>query len=305
MKLVFGVLWLSGLLVACAAFDQQPTLQPTPAQIATAPCALSEALPQIDAMLASTEFEADYLTINHQLALSIWLVDEDIDPAATTPTISANARRALLTGIKLAHRMATDVPCARSLFDAVNPMIVDRNYNSWYIDVIPMIAIPAASSVTDDILIASIEQNGSQIAYLRRSPPRPPVIADTGQSCTWAEAHRQIMAVFGTARRNVSAYLIVGYEAVPDSTGREPVYAQVQWDGATPADWEQPVVLAVLEQLVTSVACLNPPVDRLETFVVDANGRVMVYALVPGALIHANPVSLNPSQFTLVYTQKP
>ena len=293
------------LLTACTGRDQQPTLQPMPMMSATSPCDLAEVLPRVDDWLAGSEYEADYLTINHQLALSIWLVDRDIDPTATNQTLSVNAHHALLTGLQMAHRMVTDIPCARKLFDAVNPMIVDRDYNGWYIDVIPMIAIPNASTVTDDLLISSIAQNGLQIAYLRRSPPAPHAIVDPGSSCTWADARSQIMSIFGGARRNVSAYLIVGYQAIPGSAGREPVYTQVQWDVSAPAELEQAAVLAVLQQLAASVACLTPPVDRLETFVVDAQGRVMVYALVPGTLIHANPVSLNPSQFTLIYTERP
>ena len=289
------------LLVACAT-DSLPTSSvPTATVAAPARCALDRILSQVDALMSGSDYEADYLTINHQLALSIWLVDPEIDLATTSQTVPANAHHAFVTGARLAYRMVSQVPCVRKLFEVFNPMIVDRDYNGWYIDIIPMRAIPNSSNPTDDELISGIEQSGMQIGYLRRTPPHPQETVVTGETCTWAQAHAEIQNVFGSKRRNVSAYLIGGYQAIRGDADGEPLYAQVQWDVSGPEEAQQESVLATLEQLTSSLTCLTPPVDRLETYIVDGQGRLMAYALIPGSVIRAGRYPLDPNQFTLIF----
>jgi hypothetical protein len=285
---------------------------PTPTSVPTAttaptepPCVLADVLPQVDALLQGSEYEADYLTINSQLTLSIWLVDPEIDPAAQDGAIQQNAQRAFLTGAKLGHRMFSAIPCARELFKAFNPMIVDRAYNGWYIDLTPARAIPADDPISDEDLIAAIQRSGMEIAYLRRTTPLPQAPSPAEQPCAWPRAHAEIRSIFGPGRRNTSAYLIAGYQAIPGSATIEPVYAQVQWNVQSPEQADQPSVLATLEQLSRSMACLNPAIDRLEVYVVDPQGKVLVYCLLPGEVVRETSSPLDPNQIMLRFFTTP
>lgn len=300
------VIVLGGCAPAAAplpkALDATSTYAPTPTAEAASPaCDLNTILPQVDSALKGNETQADYLTINHQLALSIWLEDPGITRDAAAA--AANSRHAVRTGVRMAYTLANEIPCVRSLFEVINPMIVDQDYYGWYIDIIPMQAIPQEAGLTDDDLVSAIERNGMQIAYVRHAPPRGQAINTAAGSCTWMDAQYQILGLFSGSRPNVSAYLIAGYQEPPGGTGPEPIYAQVQWEVATAKEADRSTVLATLEKLAHRLACLTSPVDRLETYVVDARGRLAAYALIPGDVIRAGKTPLDPDDFTLILFQ--
>jgi hypothetical protein len=52
------------------------------------------------------------------------------------------------------------------------------------------------------------------------------------------------------------------------------------------------MVMERLDHLAEALTCLSPAIDSLEAFVVDAAGRTLVYAVVPGSLIRANAIPL-------------
>lgn len=296
------------LLAGCAA----PTPSPAPATqtaisastaspTSASACRLEDVLTGVDTVLAGFEFEAHILTINRRLTLSIWMVDAQLDLAAEGTMVDSQARRAFLTGARMSQGVAEQVPCVRRLLEAINPMIVDRAYNNWYIDIIPMRALPQGHPADDDLL-AAIEQSGMDIAFLRRMPPQPhPTPA--GQSCAWPQVKDQIHGLFGSARRNVATYPIIGYQPASRGPGDESgMYVAVQWDVASPAEADQQSVLAVLGQIKPIVSCLTPPLDRLEIYVVDPDGKLLVYALVPGDIVRADR-PLDPDRFTMIFFQ--
>ena len=114
------------------------TTAPSAASSAAQTCDAFQALRQVDALLAGRDFEAHYLTINEQLTLSIWMVDPEIDPAATSATLSATDQMAFDFGLALSWQAISQVPCVGGSFVNINPMIVDRAYRNWYLDVIPI-----------------------------------------------------------------------------------------------------------------------------------------------------------------------
>src|SRR5258705_13559544 len=101
-----------------------------------------------------------------------------------------------------------------------------------------------------------------ETAYLRRTPPSPPPHVSDGTPCQWDEAYPHIMALFGDGRRNIAAYLIVGYQGIPGGSGGESVYAQVQWDIRSPDEAAEAAVLDTLSRLSQILSCLDPAVDR-------------------------------------------
>ena len=74
-------------------------------------------------MLAGSEYEAHYLTLNHQLTLSIWLVEPGLNPEASGDDLKVNNRLALRRGVSLAQQVTREIPCTRQLFVNINPMI--------------------------------------------------------------------------------------------------------------------------------------------------------------------------------------
>lgn len=295
-----AALALAAMLSACGSgLITTPT--EAPASAIAQDCQLSTVLSQVDSMLEGADFEAHYLTINHQLTLSIWIVDPELNPAAGGEEIDTGSRKAFLLGASTAHQVTIDIPCIRSLFQAINPMIVDSVYNAWYIDIIPMRAIPTEVNPSDEALLSAIERSGMEIAFLRHTPPQLHEITASSTECTWAEARAKIVQEFGTVRRNAAAYPILGYLPASQATGNESeAYVALQWDVGSAEQANQDAVLAVLENLAPALKCLNPPLNRLEVYVVDPQGRLLVYGLIPGDLIRSD-APLDPQQFTLEF----
>jgi hypothetical protein len=259
-------------------------------------------LSQVDGLMAGETFQAHYLTINRQLVLSVWLVDASIDPEASVDAIADNSRKAFLRGASIAHRIAYQIPCTRQVFEGVNPMIVDRDYNSWYIDIIPMRALPETEHPTHDELMNAVERSGMEIAYLRRISPQQEEHTEVENGCTWPEARAGIQEFFGDDRRNAAAYLIVGQQAASSDRGLAPqVVVQAQWDVQSFQEIDETTVLGNIEQLTKVLACLSPRLDRLEVYVVDAAGRLLIFGLVPGDVIYENISPLPANRIRLHY----
>lgn len=296
-RLTFGaalavtILLITGCFApASTAPPVTPTPTPTPMPTSTPVCEADTVLRQVEALLAGQTFEAHYLTINRELTLSLWLVDPALDPTATESDLAQNNRQAFGRGLAVSHQIATQIPCARKVFENVNPMIVDRHYQSWYLDIIPFSAFPAMENPSQSQLVTAIQRSGAEFASRRRSapsatvyPPAPP------NACTWPQARAAIQQRFGPERRNTAAYLLIGdppaVQAPWNSYATTSVVVQVQWDVRTPGETDDAAVLQNIEHLAAALACLSPPVDRLEVYVVDDTGQLVVYGLVPGTLI--------------------
>lgn len=296
------------LMAGC--FASSPTVPPatfTPTATPTPVCDANTVLRQVDTLLAGQAFEAHYLTINRELTLSIWLVDPDLDPAATESNLAENNRQAFGWGLAVAHQIAYQIPCAQKVFENVNPMIVDRHYQSWYLDIIPFSAFPTIADPTESQLIVAVQRSGPEFASHRRSAPSTTAYPPAPENvCTWPAARTAIQQHFGPGRRNAAAYLLIGdppAEQGPwNNYATTDVVVQVQWDVRTLAETDDDAVLPNIERLATDLACLSPPVDRLEVFVVDAAGQLVVYGLVPGTLIRERVSPLPEDRVLLHHT---
>lgn len=304
----FAAALLSALLLIACGKDSTVHLTSTPtADASSTPisCHPDQVLTKVDALLAGTDYEAHYLTINGQLTLSIWFVDPEIDPEVEMPHLAEHTQIAFLRGATLAHQVVHQIPCTRQVFKNINPMIVDRDYNSWYVDVIPIWALPQGANPAEEDLLSAIERSGMEIAYLRHNPPEPPPPSQLNNTCTWPEARVAIQNLFGDTRRNAAAYLISGYQAGPSSYGYLPqVFAQVQWDVSSPEETSRDVILEKITYITQAVACLSPPLDRMEVYIVDPDGQLLIFGLVRGSVIREDPSSLSTEQIVLRYLQE-
>lgn len=273
-----------------ATIDMPPPTPTTPVI-----CNADEALRRVGQLLAGRTFEAHYLTMNQQLTLSIWLVDPEIDPHATVDNLGENNRRAMLTGLSLFQEIIGQIPCVRQLFVNANPMIVDRLYQGWYRDVIPISAFPEAEGLTGDNLVDAMMGNEHLSGFFRRYPPVKEEQLAPADACTWTEVRAAIGQSLGPERRNAAAYLII--DAPADTASHdEGVLVELQWDVQTIAEMDNVAILEKLNHVAKTLTCLWPPVDRVEVFVVDAYGRFAVFAAVPGALIREGAIPLPPDR---------
>jgi len=185
-------------------------------------------------------------------------------------------------------------------------MIVDRDYNSWYIDVIPMRALPQTENPTDDELTASIERSGMETAYLRRTQPKQHEHVVKEGTCTWPQARAGIQEYFGDACRSAAAYLIIDQQAGSSYPDVEPqVVVQAQWDIHASEEMHEQALLYGIEQLAKALACLSPRLDRLEVYIVDEFGQLLVFGMVPGEAIYESIFPIPADRVRLHYPNRP
>jgi len=231
--------------------------------------------------------------MNQQLTLSIWLVDPEIDPQASESDLAANNRRAMQTGLSIFQEVIRQIPCVRQVFINANPMIVDRLYQGWYRDVIPLRAFPETEDMAGDELLSAMM--GNEHGFYRHDPPRIESQPTPVDACTWPEARAAIGQFFGAERRNTAAYLII--DAPADTASHdEGVLVEVQWDAHTIEEMDNAVILENLNPVAEALSCLWPPVDQVEVFVVDVYGQFAVFGMVPGMLIQERRLPLPPDR---------
>ncbi|MFC1974911.1 hypothetical protein ACFLXQ_00765 [Chloroflexota bacterium] len=267
-------------LIIIASMLLTPACSLTETQMITfsSRCDHDEVLRQVDELLVDYTFESHYTIINKEWVLSIWLVDSELDPSASGDDIAENSTQAFIHGAMIAHKVAYQIPCARELFDGINPMIVDRNYNGWYIDIIPMRALPLIENPSVEALTASIERSGMEYADVRRTSTQDEIQIAQPDACTWPEARAAIRGIIDPEQRNNAAYLIINHEQV---------LAQVQWAIAKGEGADDKAVAERIGLLSKALDCLTPPIDTMEVFVVDARGRLNVYGRVSGEVIRS------------------
>jgi hypothetical protein len=281
---------------------------PTGAPSPTVACTTWEAVRQVDALLAGRTFETHFLTINDVLTLSVWLVDPEIDPAATTATLAANNRKALDKALGVSFEIVEAVPCVRRVFENINPMIVDSRFQSWYYDFIPIRLIAGLKNPSPDELIVATDRTEAAAATRRRLPPEyvdPGVPALAGN---WPEVRVAMGERFDIRQNNTAAYLlIVDRPLTPDPRIGNPstyVLVEAQWDVRETAETDDTAVLETLTRLAEPLADLRPAIDLFEVFVVDQTGQLVVYATVPGRLIRDRVFPLPQSQVLIHHVRR-
>ncbi len=292
-------------LVGCsgqtAVSPSAPPSAPHPSAAPPSPspsrdCTAALVLAQVDQLLAGQDFEAHYLTTGDKFTLSVWLVDPEIDPSTPQAGMAAADRHAVERGLSISYQIVDQIPCTRTVFDQVNPMIVDGRFQHWYKDFLPVGAFLGLHHPTTDDLIAAVEATGTALQESRATVPQT-AQTPAVNSCAWSDARAAMHAYFG-AEDNTAAYLIIGARLVdqgtPTPNAPDDVGVEVQWPVRDAAEAADPLVRERLGHVAEALACLWPAIDSLEAFVVDPAGRTVVYAVVPGSIIRARTIPLPP-----------
>jgi hypothetical protein len=252
-------------------FTQEPTktITPTPRASNTPNCYAEGILAQIRSSITYEEFVVTYniLQIQGRMAsLVIWFVDPEIDPSARGSEIEQNSKLAREHAAIISNQINAENYCVASLFNVINPIVVDRNYNGWFSgEIQPSKLIDENEPSPEQIL--KIE-NEFKIGYLRNNPTGVFAEAPTG-SCAWKEANANLHNHFASTRENVGFYFVL------DDEGAN-VWAQ--WDGPT----DLILMSASLLNVTMELECLYPRPDRVIVIIVDENGIVGLIGVIPG-----------------------
>jgi hypothetical protein len=260
-------------LAACGPAQKKSEAAPT------AECLAVGVLAEVDRLLAGKIFESHCLVIRGQRVLSVWLVVQEIDPAATGHVFENSRKLALLSGARLALRVASTIPCVRDLFDAFNPMIVDGRFNCWYRDIIPLVNLPADPRAGDEELLRAVQARDMKYAYRRSVSPHAGATIPSLDE--WQAFRRSLQVIVSPlpGRRNAAVYpMFVNDYCIVQAT----------WQSHTDADLLDEAVMDRMLAVARRFAELHLPVGRLDLTIVDARGRLRVYGKVDGYMLASN-----------------
>jgi len=265
---------------SCSADNNRPPSDLPPAEpclntVSADMCEAADILTQVDMLLAGFTFESHYLIIRNQFVLSIWLVMPELDPYAPKAEVDANSRLAFVKGIRICHTIASRIPCVRELFNAINPMIVDRKYNCWYRDIIPMQNLLAGQNPSDEELVQSVTRRTMKYSYRRTVPPQTKDHADILSIPAWKDFRRSIQQILcrETGRCNCAAYPMFL---------KDYCIVQVYWETLTKMDIEDTYALERMGQIAQNFAKISLPIARLDMSIVSNEGKLTVYGKVDG-----------------------
>lgn len=280
-------------LWGCHSGDRQSHNVPSDSEISSnhnpaLPCNIRDILPQVAALLSDYTFEIHYIIIREQLVLSIWVLVPELKPDAAEQDIAANSKLALLQGARICHNIVSAIPCVQELCDGINPMIVDKNYNCWYRDIIPVQVLTMTEDPSDDELLRVIMYSGIEQTYLRTLPPRPTRSGSEADLRAWPHVRDSIQEILCNTqeRCNGAAYPLILNEYF---------ILQVYWEALPENQRDDKAVYDRLAKLLEILSQTSIPVDRLEACITTADGRLLLFCKVNGYVIR-NPDREKPLQ---------
>lgn len=255
---------------------ESDTLSKTPTIMTNSPtltkivdCNPNEVLSQLKEVISIEEFVITFNILDMPSGYSslvIWFVDSEINPKAQGLEIELNGEIAMQHAAMISTQLNNSNKCVASLFDVINPIVVDSKYNGWFSGEIMPNRLPNTNQVSNEQLATIID--AYKIVFLRDKPTTVFTSEKTG-TCSWPEVHNKLHLHFSSTRENVGFYFVL------DDVGTN-VWAQ--WDGST-----DPLQLTVnLQNIVMELECLYPPPDRVIIIVVNEDGIVELLGIVPG-----------------------
>lgn len=269
------------ILFACTISSAiTPQKTPQPSRVATAGiCSADNILVSLrnSALLktAYEEYAVDYSLTDGILFLNIWLVDPDLGSAAAVEDVQTNNNIAILHASYAAIVFNASESCIASVFDKINVIVVDQNYNGWLSTAVPIASLPVTLQPTTEEMTAVIQ--AFEPVYLRRESPPEQGSRPRG-SCTWTESNARIHLHFDPARANVNFYF------VGDENSRK---VTAQWDGALNTTLDIGVIYASIMNVAQEIQCLYPAPDYLYIFVLDNGGGLLFFARLPSSGIQS------------------
>jgi len=242
-----------------------PTNTPVPTNTQLADCDADQTIANLKPKVAYQQSVVIHNKFKGGSFLVVWFVDPTINATPQESEISENDTRAMRDGLLLSQQLNAADGCVSRLFDAINPIVVDKNYNGWFSGRIKTSDLPATTQTDDDELDEIAKSY--EISYLRDK-----ATAESGTApatvCTWTDTKQKIQNHFSPERQNVGFYYVL------DDAG---VNVWAQWD--SPLDFLQLNLPASLLNIAMEIDCLYPTPDRIIFDVVDESGDMQIIGL--------------------------
>ncbi len=232
-----------------------------------------------------SEFTVDYSAASGTSYLNIWFVDPNIQPGTSSEDLKENNETAMRHASTVAIYAVTLDPCIKSVFDKINPVVVDQSYNGWFSGSVAASLLPETYQPGEEEIYEVAE--AFEVVYMRRSLPAIPGAPPAG-SCNWPDARERMHLHFDPARPNVDFYF------VGDEVSRK---VTAQWDGSVTEKIDIGVIYASITNVAQEIRCLHPAPDYLYVMVHDSSGTTIWMGRLPSAGIQ----SLDLNQVEILY----
>jgi hypothetical protein len=201
-------------------------------------------------------------TLQDTSSLVVWFVEPEINPTPEENEIPENSTLAMRNALLVSQQLNAGDGCVARLFDKINAIVVDKNYNGWFSGQISTTDLPTTIQTDEQQLDEMAKLY--EIGYLRNK-----VTAKLGSapatSCNWADAKQNIHNHFAPERENV------GFHFVLDDAG---VNVWAQWDSE--AEFLPLTLAPSLLNIAMEIECLSPQADRIIFDVVDETGDIQI-----------------------------
>jgi len=240
-----------------AAPSSTPTQRPSP----TPSCDLQEAIHLVKETVQYEENAVHFLDIAGTASLAVWYVDPELTPRPSAEVLAAQLEQAKLRAVEVAARANAASPCVSQLFDVINPIVVDSQYQGWFSGQLAPRYIPSPDDLSSEELASAA--GSFRVGYERTSLGH----SFSGGNCRWPEARDRLQSHFSSERELVSFYFVV------DDLG---AHVWVQWDG--PADM---IMMTVnLGNVFLALDCFSPEAEII-FIIVDEGGVAQLMGVVP------------------------
>lgn len=249
-------------LTALPTYELRPSSTPFPTKTAVPSCNADQTLKKLKSQIMFDESMLLHYKLLGTSFLVAWFVDPEINQSAIGSELAENNELALHHALILSQELKTSDACVSRLFDRINVIVVDKNYNGWFSGEIGTADLPSTIQIDEEQLdeISKL----LEVGYIRDAAPANPGSAPSG-SCTWIEARENIHNHFSSERENVNFYFVI------DDNGGN-VWAQ--WDS-------QPEFLSLnlptsALNVATELDCLYPKPDWILFTIVDETGDMQI-----------------------------
>lgn len=229
-------------------------------------CPADDLIERLNPLVPYDTFTLGYNRYYGANLLFFWIMDPNLSPTASEAELETYFDQAVRDAIELAHILNQADPCIAADFDYFNPVVVDSNYNGWFSGLLAVNALPDSAELTEaDIANAKQAIMTDDYGYWQRDFV-PEVQEIPAESCTWSEVKEYVSRHFFDDPQNT-------YMLVADNNG---ISFTIQFQSALKGDeW------VVYLNTAREIACLQPAVDNIIIYLVDANGFVVYMESVP------------------------
>ena len=224
-------------------------------------CDIAATLREVKAAVPYDEFVVHFNKIAGTASLAVWYVDPEVNPSPSAEGLAQQLGEVRLRAAEVSAAVGAASQCSSILFDVINPIVVDAQYQGWFSGTIRPADLPRGPEFSDEE-ISNAADNFS-IGYLRSALQHPYLEG----ACEWPEARDRLQSHFSVARENVAFYFVI------DDSGS---HVWVQWDGHP----EPTMTIVNLGNIYLALECFRPDADIIYIIVGD-DGLALEIGLIP------------------------